>query len=93
MGIQSKLTSKGQTTIPLEVREYLNLQPGDKLVYTLRNGKVEIRTRKVRAIDLAGILGRPPSGRSLSVEEMDDAIADTVAEDDARIVREWREGN
>lgn len=93
MGIQSKLTSKGQTTIPLEVREYLNLQPGDKLVYTLRNGKVEIRTRKVRAIDLAGILGPPPSGRSLSVEEMDDAIADTVAEDDARIVREWREGN
>ena len=93
MGIQSKLTSKGQTTIPLEVREYLNLQPGDKLVYTLRNGKVEIRTRKVRAIDLAGILGPPPSGRPLSVEEMDDAIADAVAEDDARIVREWREGN
>ena len=92
MGIQSKLTSKGQTTIPLEVREYLNLQPGDKLVYTLRNGKVEIRTRKVRAIDLAGILGPPPSGRPLPVEEMDDAIADAVAEDDARIVRECARG-
>ena len=92
MGIQSKLTSKGQTTIPLEVREYLNLQPGDKLVYTLRNGQVEIGTRKVRAVDLAEILGPPPSGRSLSVEETDDAIADAVADDNERITREWREG-
>ena len=92
MAIQSKLTAKGQTTIPREVREYLNLRPGDELVYTLRNGKVEIGTRKVRAVDLAGILGPSPSGRSLSVKEMEDAIMDAVADDNERIMREWREG-
>ncbi len=92
MGIQSKLTSKGQTTIPQEVRDYLNLLPGDRLNYVLRKGKVEITTRKLRAADLAGILGRPPSGRSLTIEEIDNVIGDAVAEDDERIQREWREG-
>jgi len=92
MGHQSKITAKGQTTIPVEVRDYLRLKPGDRLVYTMRDGKVELSTRNLRAVDLAGILGPPPSGESLSVEEMDDAIMDAVAEDDRRIVREWREG-
>lgn len=92
MGIQSKLTAKGQTTIPQEVRDYLNLVPGDRLTYTLRDGRVEIGTRKLRAVDLAGILGTPPSGKSLKIEEIDEAIMDAVAEDDERIQREWREG-
>lgn len=92
MGLQSKLTVKGQTTIPLEVRRYLDLHPGDRLTYTMRNGKVEIGTRKLRAADLAGILGPPPSGKTVSVEEMNDSIMDAVAEDDERIRREWHEG-
>jgi antitoxin PrlF len=29
------LTSKGQTTIPREVREFLKLKPGDKLEFRL----------------------------------------------------------
>jgi antitoxin PrlF len=91
MGHQSKITAKGQTTIPVEVREYLGVKPGDRIVYTMRDGKVELSTRKLRAVDLAGILGPPPSGESLTVEEMDEAIMDAVAEDDERIMREWRE--
>lgn len=31
----SKLTQKGQTTIPKEVREFLRLHPEDKIVYCL----------------------------------------------------------
>ena len=31
--LHSTLTSKGQTTIPSEVREALNLRPGDKISY------------------------------------------------------------
>ncbi|MGN6551021.1 MAG: AbrB/MazE/SpoVT family DNA-binding domain-containing protein [Pararhizobium sp.] len=92
MGLLSRLTAKGQTTIPLEVRRYLDLHPGDRLTYTMRDGKVEIGTRKLRATDLAGILGPPPSGRCLSVKEMNDAVMDAVAEDDERIKREWHEG-
>ena len=92
MGQHSRLTTKGQTTIPAEVRAYLGLKPGDQIAYAMKNGKVELRARNIRASDLIGILGPPPSGETLTVEEMDQAIMDTVAAEDDRIRREWREG-
>ncbi len=33
MGIESKITTKGQTTIPVEVRERLGLQRGDRIAF------------------------------------------------------------
>lgn len=33
MAIESKITSKGQTTIPAEIRERLNLQAGDRIAF------------------------------------------------------------
>lgn len=33
MGIESKLTAKGQTTIPVEVREKLGLHTGDRIAF------------------------------------------------------------
>jgi hypothetical protein len=42
-------------------------------------------------MDLAGILGKPPNGVTLSIEDMDEAIMDAVVEDDERIQREWLE--
>jgi antitoxin PrlF len=38
--IQSKLTSKAQTTIPLPVRNALRLGPGDELVYAIDGDRV-----------------------------------------------------
>lgn len=40
---QSSLTQKGQTTIPIEIRQALELKPGDKLSYELEDGKVTIK--------------------------------------------------
>jgi AbrB family looped-hinge helix DNA binding protein len=37
----STLTSKGQTTVPKEVREALDLEPGDKLTWEVRGGQVQ----------------------------------------------------
>ncbi|MDZ7713495.1 MAG: type II toxin-antitoxin system PrlF family antitoxin [Rhodovibrio sp.] len=75
----STLTAKGQTTVPREIREHLGLKPGDKIDYTIQpDGSVRLRTRKVRLADLAGILGRPP--KAASIDDMDDAIAEAVAE-------------
>lgn len=92
MGCQSRITSKGQTTIPQEVREYLKLKPGDRIQYVLRDGAVQIVAKNRSIADLAGFLGKPPAGAGATIEEMDKAIGDHLAEDHERIRREWNEG-
>lgn len=54
------LTTKGQTTIPKEIRERLGLEAGDKLTFTaLSDGTVVMRAKTRRLLDLAGSLTRP----------------------------------
>lgn len=43
MSYQSKLSSKGQVTIPAEVRERLHLEPGDVVVYEVEADRVTLR--------------------------------------------------
>jgi antitoxin PrlF len=50
MPLVSRLTSKGQTTIPREVRRKLSLQPGDMIVYDLDDD--EVRLRKQMPLDV-----------------------------------------
>jgi AbrB family looped-hinge helix DNA binding protein len=42
----STLTSKGQTTVPKEVRAALNLDVGDKLSWEIRGGNVMVTTER-----------------------------------------------
>jgi AbrB family looped-hinge helix DNA binding protein len=44
----SRLTSKGQTTIPREVRQKLSLGPGDVLVYEFDGDEVRVRKQAPR---------------------------------------------
>ena len=76
-----KVTSKGQTTVPKEVRDFLGLEEGAQVEWTLDDdGKATVRPRKkLRAVDLAGMLGPSPVG-PVSVEEMKDAIGDAIVE-------------
>lgn len=75
-----KMTSKGQTTVPKEVRDFLGLEEGTQMEWIVDDGKVTVKPRKLRAVDLAGFLGKPPSGVHLTIEEMDEAIGEAVAE-------------
>ena len=52
--IGSKLTSKGQTTIPKEIRDYLGLRPGDRLVFIRKDGEVVLQGLKETLLDLRG---------------------------------------
>lgn len=83
MGQHSRLTSKGQTTIPAEVRDYLGLKPGDRIIYAMKDGKVEMRAKNLRAVDLIGILGPPPAGPK-TLEEIEEGIATAAAESGLR---------
>ena len=47
----SRLSSKGQVTIPKEIRDAVRLKPGDMVAYEVRNGIVTIK--RVEALDTA----------------------------------------
>jgi antitoxin PrlF len=72
--MQSTITSKGQVTVPVEIREKLNLQTGDKLDFQIENGAIRaFPVGKGSLEELMSIL--PKSTRRFSVEEMNEAIA------------------
>ena len=73
------LTSKGQTTIPKEIRDRLGLKSGDKLMFRIEDGKIVVTPKTGSARDLIGILKRP-SQRSVRVEEMNEGITAAIAE-------------
>lgn len=58
MGVDSKVTAKGQTTIPLEIREFLKIGPGDRIRFVIIDGRVEIIPRNRPASDLFGMLAQ-----------------------------------
>jgi AbrB family looped-hinge helix DNA binding protein len=69
----STLTSKGQTTIPKDVRERLNLHPGDRLEFVIdEDGRVLVLPANIDASELAGMLKLP--ARPVRVEDMSRAI-------------------
>ncbi|WP_404402416.1 AbrB/MazE/SpoVT family DNA-binding domain-containing protein [Pelagibacterium halotolerans] len=80
------LTSKGQMTLPKDVRDDLNLKPGDKIEFVKIHGHYELRAKTRNIADFAGLLGEPPNGRRLSVEDIDDTVADAVVEEYRRSV-------
>ena len=74
------MTSKGQTTVPKEVRDFLGLSEGAQVEWILEDGKATVKPRTLRAVDLAGILGPPPNGRTATIEDMNEAVGQAVAE-------------
>ena len=68
------LTSKGQITIPAEVREVLGVDTGDRVEFVeVAPGRYEFiaATRSVTA--LKGMFGKPK--KTVSIDEMNAAIA------------------
>ena len=75
---RTTLTSKGQITLPKEVREQLGLKPGDRVeIYVDHDGRAVIE-RTLKLEELAGVLPRPK--RALSVQEINEAIARAAVE-------------
>lgn len=73
-----KLTSKGQVTIPKEVRDYLKLKPGDEVSFVIDDirRRVTLWPKNGDIRDMAGILKDvvPKRRRPVTIEEMNEAI-------------------
>ena len=69
----STLTSKGQATIPKDIRKRLNLHPGERLGLVIdEDGRVLVLPASIDASELAGML-KPPA-RPVSVNGMNRAV-------------------
>jgi len=68
------ITRQGQVTIPPNVRKALHLNEGDRVYFVIEaGGTVRLVPVTASITELKGML--PPAERTLSLEEMDDAIA------------------
>ena len=68
------VTSKGQITIPIDVRQALNVDAGDRVEFVeIEAGRFEVvaATRSVR--ELRGMFGK--AAKRVTIEEMNRAIA------------------
>ena len=64
MSNDATLTSKGQTTIPKEIRDSLSMKAGDRMTFTfMPDATVVMRVKTKSVTELAGVLhkkGRKP---------------------------------
>lgn len=67
---EATLTSKGQTTIPKEIRDSLAMKAGDRMTFTLMpDGTVVMRVKSRSVAELAGALHRK-GRKSLPVRQL-----------------------
>lgn len=79
MSFESKITSKGQTTIPAEIRERLGLQTGDRIAFIEMEQGFLIMPRNRPVSTLFGSLAeyaRPGT----TVDDYDRAIGEGISE-------------
>ncbi len=73
------VTSKGQVTIPVEVRSKLGLRPGSRLAFVpTESGAYEIHVQAASIQDLKGVVPQP-SG-FVTLEDMGEAITTGATE-------------
>lgn len=66
---EAAVTSKGQITIPAEIRKQMNLGPQDKVVFTLLpNGTTVMRAKNRSVSSLAGSL--PSTKKRVAIKDM-----------------------
>lgn len=77
------VTARGQVTFRKDVLKHLGIRPGDKIrLDLLPNGKAELAAEQPKGSwhELGGLLKGKGNGARLSIDELNDAIADAGAD-------------
>ena len=69
MDLAAKVTSKGQITIPKEVREALGITEGDRIVFRVEQHRA-LLAKTPNLIDLAGTVDVPAAKRGMAWDEV-----------------------
>lgn len=85
--LSTTMTSKGQFTLPVEIRQALDLRPGDELRFELTDDKqLSVAPRRRRSIrELRATLPPLTLGRDLTQADIDDAVAGAMNEQEERV--------
>ena len=77
--VHTKLTRKGQVTVPVEIRRALGLKEGDRVEFTMEDGTVQLaRTGSVVERTYGSLKSNVPP---LSAEELREAAEQAIADD------------
>lgn len=69
--LTSSVTSKGQVTIPVTLREKLGLKPGDKVAFVEKAGEVVLQRVENRVESVFGLF---KASKAVSLEGIDSAV-------------------
>ena len=72
------ITTKGQVTIPVQVRKFLGVKPQDRIIFRIKDGKVELQPVAMTLDQVCGAV--PPLKQPLSDSEMHDIVDEERAE-------------
>jgi len=73
------LTSKGQMTIPKEVREALDLKPSEKVVIVVDGDQAILRPIRGNLLDLGGSIKIPEQDKPVPFRKVRDKVRKTIA--------------
>ena len=68
---ESTITSKGQVTIPADIRKALDLAAGERVVFTqLEDGTTVMRVKRRSIQEIKGLLKKEKVNPKVSIDEM-----------------------
>ena len=74
----SRMTSKGQITVPKAIRDALGVEPGDRIAFRIEeDGRVLVEPETLDLRTLRGVL--KPRRRGVTVEDMATAVERQVS--------------
>jgi antitoxin PrlF len=78
MDVSARLTSKGQVTIPKPVRDALELENGDSVLFRVEEGRA-VLAKVPDFLELAGSVPVPPDKRGLPWSEIRRQASEAIA--------------
>jgi AbrB family looped-hinge helix DNA binding protein len=75
----SVLTSKGQMTIPKEVRKALNLQPSEKVIIVVEGSRAILQPLKGNLLDIGGSVKIAERERPIQFKKVREEVKKRVA--------------
>lgn len=83
MELKARVTSKGQLTIPKEVRRALGVREGDSLLFEVDEDDEQVRVRVERKpVSFADYEGAWREGKGMSLAEVDEYMRELRGYDD-----------